>query len=201
MTGIDRSQRPSERHPYGVAVCGTPIEPGMFVFTNEMRVGKVVEGSIRPHNPEWFDVEYRDGSTVMQNPERVATKFHDGIGMLEAEERGRHHDFRHSLMSGTAICRYCETVGIGDDEDLCSGVKTYLDVGDDFRHEMPYSEVCMHLNVDGKEMAGSLVEGGMVQLWNDDGSQFSFPITAGEAGLYWDSTRGAYYYYREGWES
>lgn len=51
---------------------------------------------------------------------------------------------------------------------------------------LPYSEVCMYMKIAGTTMEGELVQGddqfGMVQLYNEDGSVFSFPITAGEAG-------------------
>lgn len=49
--------------------------------------------------------------------------------------------------------------------------------------ELPYSEVCMHMGVAGKQMwATKEFDAPMVQLWNDDGTRFSFPITTGEAG-------------------
>lgn len=50
------------------------------------------------------------------------------------------------------------------------------------RVKMPYSEVCMHLGVAGKEMLTQYVGNHMVQILNDDGSPVSFPITMGEAG-------------------
>jgi hypothetical protein len=49
--------------------------------------------------------------------------------------------------------------------------------------ELPYSEVCMHLRVAGTRMRARLVADGMVQLLDADGCEFSFPITAAEAGL------------------
>jgi hypothetical protein len=52
--------------------------------------------------------------------------------------------------------------------------------------ELPYSEVCMHLRVAGTRMRARLLPGGMVQLLDPDGRAFSFPITAGEAGLHHD---------------
>lgn len=201
----DRSQKPSAAHPMGVAVCGTPIEPGLFVFTNEMRVGKVRARDRELYGSsadEWFDVVYRDGSTVMQNPERVATTFttYDGEELV-AEERAEHHDFTHSRITGDASCRYCGTIGIGDDEDTCAGVKTYVEVGDDFTITLPWSEVCLHLGVQDKTMLCSMVEGEMVQLWADDGGKFSFPITPTEAGLYHGTAPEGYYYHRKGWDS
>lgn len=51
---------------------------------------------------------------------------------------------------------------------------------------LPYSEVCMHLRVAGTRMRARLLADGMVQLLDQDGQEFSFPITAGEAGLHHD---------------
>lgn len=47
---------------------------------------------------------------------------------------------------------------------------------------MPYSEVCMYLGVAGKVIEFTLLESGMVQLWEGD-RPLSFPITSGEAGV------------------
>lgn len=48
---------------------------------------------------------------------------------------------------------------------------------------LPYSEVCMHMKIAGKTMTGGLLRNElMVQLYDDDGRHFSFPITCGEAG-------------------
>jgi hypothetical protein len=52
--------------------------------------------------------------------------------------------------------------------------------------ELPYSEVCMHLRVAGTRMPARLQPDGMVQLLDPDGRDFSFPITAAEAGLHHD---------------
>jgi hypothetical protein len=51
---------------------------------------------------------------------------------------------------------------------------------------LPYSEVCMHLRVAGTRMRARLLTTGMVQLLDADGREFSFPITAAEAGLHHD---------------
>jgi hypothetical protein len=48
---------------------------------------------------------------------------------------------------------------------------------------LPFSEVCMHMRVAGKEMRVQVLDGGMVQLYKD-GDRFSFPISAGEAGFH-----------------
>jgi hypothetical protein len=59
---------------------------------------------------------------------------------------------------------------------------------------MPFSEVCMSMRVAGTRMRFQLLEPGrMAQLYRLDGSEFSFPITAGEAGVFSDS-EGHYYY-------
>jgi hypothetical protein len=58
--------------------------------------------------------------------------------------------------------------------------------------EMPWSEVCMHLRVAGKVMRFEFL-GTAVQLLDEDGKPFSFPITAGEAGIH-QHPDGTYYY-------
>lgn len=55
--------------------------------------------------------------------------------------------------------------------------------GDIVKVTLPFSEVCMHMRVAGDVMAVKVLEHG-VQLLNDDGSNYSFPITHGEAGIY-----------------
>jgi hypothetical protein len=62
---------------------------------------------------------------------------------------------------------------------------------EEFAIELPFSEVCMHLRVAGTRMRARLEPNQMVQLLQPDGSPFSFPITAGEAGLEIDG-RGAW---------
>jgi hypothetical protein len=49
--------------------------------------------------------------------------------------------------------------------------------------ELPSSEVCLHLRVAGTSMRARLEPNGMVQLLDPAGRDFSFPITAAEAGL------------------
>lgn len=60
---------------------------------------------------------------------------------------------------------------------------------DSFRVTLPYSEVCMHMRLSDKTMwvrptnfNGHGFLG--VQLINEDGTKFSFPISTGEAGLH-----------------
>ena len=68
--------------------------------------------------------------------------------------------------------------------------------GDRVRLELPYSEVCMHMRVAGRVMDVRMTEGRypMAQLLNADSSEFSFPITTGEAGIFGDVDRGFYCY-------
>lgn len=78
------------------------------------------------------------------------------------------------------------------------GGKTPVAIGDTITIECPCSEVCMYMRVAGKIMQATIVDGGnglpMVQLLQDDGRFFSFPITYGEGGIYRDDN-GTYYYY------
>ena len=52
------------------------------------------------------------------------------------------------------------------------------------RVELPASEACMQMRVSGRVMWVEPLEQHMAQLWTDEGKRFSFPITAGEAGLH-----------------
>ena len=49
---------------------------------------------------------------------------------------------------------------------------------------LPYSEVCMFMGVAGKAMEAELISDYAVQLLDEAGNPFSYPITRGEAG--WD---------------
>ncbi|KPM50259.1 hypothetical protein ACG83_41305 [Frankia sp. R43] len=55
---------------------------------------------------------------------------------------------------------------------------------------LPYSEVCMYLQVAGRRMRCEIQapdgRSPAVQLLDDDGRPFSFPITLGEAGFHRD---------------
>lgn len=51
---------------------------------------------------------------------------------------------------------------------------------------LPYSEVCMHLKVAGRTRPVEILPDG-VQIYNWDGTKFSFPITHGEAGVFTDA--------------
>ncbi len=65
-----------------------------------------------------------------------------------------------------------------------------------YRSEIAFSEAAMHLGVAGKEMNWRLSGPRMVQLLRDDGTEFSFPITRGEAGVYEDEQHRPYFYVR-----
>jgi hypothetical protein len=68
---------------------------------------------------------------------------------------------------------------------LCK--KEYVKLGDTVHdHELPYSEVCMHMNVAGKTMSVKRSDVFAAQLIDSDGHNFSSPILLGEAGFYSD---------------
>lgn len=54
---------------------------------------------------------------------------------------------------------------------------------DAVRVVLPHSEVCMHMRLAGKTRWAAPVGAHMAQIYSDDGSRFSAPITLGEAGL------------------
>ena len=61
----------------------------------------------------------------------------------------------------------------------------YVEVGEVFEQVAPDSEVCMHLRVAGKKIPMEITQFGMVQLYDPDTRErFSFPVLAGEAGVY-----------------
>jgi hypothetical protein len=64
--------------------------------------------------------------------------------------------------------------------------KRLIDPNQETTLQLPYSEVCMHLRVAGTRMRAQLQADGMVQLLEPSGRDFSFPITAAEAGLHHD---------------
>lgn len=78
-------------------------------------------------------------------------------------------------------------------------MKRYVSVGEQWIGAVAYSEVAMHMRVAGRWMRMELVSGdagGAVQLYSakrtGEYERFSFPITAGEAGLYHDE-QGFYF--------
>lgn len=52
---------------------------------------------------------------------------------------------------------------------------------------LPYSEVCCYMRVADVRMWVRPLPHGMAQLLREDGSNFSAPITRGEAGLNYDT--------------
>lgn len=75
-------------------------------------------------------------------------------------------------------------------------MKVYVVKGEQVTHHMPFSEVCMHMGIAGKQMHCIMQDNGMVQLFDLEGDKFSFPITSGEAGFYQDAN--GFYYNEEG---
>ena len=70
-----------------------------------------------------------------------------------------------------------------------------LKPGDVVTLTLPWSEVCMYMNIAGKVRGVRVLETG-AQILNDDGTAFSFPVTHGEAGIYQDAG-GLYIHERE----
>lgn len=68
-----------------------------------------------------------------------------------------------------------------------------LKIGDRFHATMPWSEVCVHMQVADRVMEVEVREHG-AQLLKDE-RPFSHPITWGEAGIYTDSITGKPYTY------
>lgn len=60
---------------------------------------------------------------------------------------------------------------------------TRVEVGDKVTMEMPFSEVCVHLQVAGRSMVAEVLGRG-VQLYTMNGDKVSFPILHSEAGMY-----------------
>lgn len=67
-----------------------------------------------------------------------------------------------------------------------------LRIGDIVELELPFSEVCTHMKVAGQKRKVKIVLAG-AQILEADGSNFSFPVGYGEAGVYQD-TDGFYVY-------
>lgn len=88
---LGRAERPTPEHPLGKAVCGTPITPGLIVWTNEMRTGVVVddpERFARPYWDGWFEV-LSEGRRVLQDQNRVITVFEGRRASDHHEKEGR----------------------------------------------------------------------------------------------------------------
>lgn len=69
-------------------------------------------------------------------------------------------------------------------------------VGQSGYADMPYSEVCMCMQIAGKPMHFKVISPHAVQLYRDVELTlpFSGPITIGEAGIYHDGDHEMYYY-------
>ncbi len=74
--------------------------------------------------------------------------------------------------------------------------QTFIKPGDTVEVILPHSEVCMHMKVAGKRAKVELTKAQhpAAQIRRQDDTPFSFPVSYGEAGLYWDETQGYYYY-------
>ena len=65
--------------------------------------------------------------------------------------------------------------------------KRYVKEGERVAIVAPHSEVCMHMQVAGRPMLAMILEGRhAAQLYRPDGTEYSAPVTPGEAGFYSD---------------
>jgi hypothetical protein len=69
-----------------------------------------------------------------------------------------------------------------------------LEVGKPEQMVIGFSEAAMHLRIAGRQLKACLLESDMVQIYDLDNRAISFPITAGEAGVYRDGD--TFYGYR-----
>lgn len=74
-------------------------------------------------------------------------------------------------------------------------------LGQPFEQRMPWSEVCLHMNIADKVMTVVLIGENppydtYAQLYKD-GEPFSFPITHGEAGILYDPINEEFFTYEE----
>jgi hypothetical protein len=74
--------------------------------------------------------------------------------------------------------------------------QVFVEFGETVTLEMPFSEVCMHMRIAGTVMQVRLQapHGYANAQLIRDGQEFSFPITPGEAGFYFEEGRGYYCY-------
>jgi hypothetical protein len=84
-----------------------------------------------------------------------------------------------------------------DREDLTMHPKQrFVEFGETVTLYMPFSEVCMFMRIAGEAMQVRLQAPhgyANAQLFRN-GREFSFPITPGEAGFYFEEGRGYYCY-------
>lgn len=75
--------------------------------------------------------------------------------------------------------------------------KQYIQPGEEGEKFMPYTEVCTHMRVSGKKMRFRFNNNSWrsVQLFREDGTEYSGPITYGEAGIFYEQAEERYYYY------
>lgn len=67
-----------------------------------------------------------------------------------------------------------------------------VEVGDVIAIELPYSEVCMWMNVAGKTLPVLIKANRTAQIIDEDGGLCGAPVTLGEAGIYTDHNGAMY---------
>ena len=67
--------------------------------------------------------------------------------------------------------------------------------GERYYVQLPHSEVCIHLRVAGRILPVEFLDNAMVQIYDGNDKELSFPITAGEAGFHFSDFVGGWYCY------
>lgn len=70
--------------------------------------------------------------------------------------------------------------------------RQYVRRGDIVMMTLPYTEVCISMRVAGQVRSVLVVADG-AQILNNDGTKFSFPVSTGEAGIFFDTVSQRYY--------
>jgi hypothetical protein len=106
----------------------------------------------------------------------------------------RHLSHPFGLIEPTVV-QVVEVEGTEDGFDGPVGKYREVAEGEFVVTRLPHSEVCMHMQVSGR-LAIVQFRGRSAQIYKfSDGSIFSGPITAGEAGFYYDEFKKVHYYY------
>lgn len=109
--------KPSTFWHLGITEDGKVIRPGLIVFTNDLKVGRV--GMPRDREvwgttfDEWFDVHHADGTRSYMNHDRVSTTFRHYSGTMDraVDQWSREWDEHHPDWR-VLICSECGGIGI-----------------------------------------------------------------------------------------
>lgn len=114
---------------------GVTITPGLAVWTNEWRVGRVTDREAT--HDGWFDVRYPDGGGALQNGERMTTvlqheRAEDKIKRIEHQVSLTGPGGRHDA-DGTAYLAFYDrnrTMGFAWNGDLSLPVHVMREMGE-----------------------------------------------------------------------